>query len=410
MSDLASSRRVRVAQAVWLLVAIVGTAAFAAGPISQWAALQTVCHPDSACQSFQLDASAAGTLSQHGSSPTMYAVCTAAVLVALWVLWYGLAALIVWRKPDDRGAVLCAFFLVIFPLANDTVWISNSNLSSWLAGIPIFSLLLFALLFPDGYFAPRWTRWLAGAIVGVLVVTSLPSSAVSSALNTVAGIIAIALFFVAIAAQIQRYRSISSWAQRQQTKWGSLGLVVAILGLLVEWWASGVAPFPTGNGSLYAAIIGNSGLAIITSAIPVSIAIAVLRSGLWDIDRVINRALVYTSLSVTLAGIYIGSVVGLQTLFRALTGQQSGLVVALSTLIIAVLFNPLRHRIQDVIAHAFYRRRYNAAHVLAAFGATCRDQTDLELLRAGLLQVVDETMQPRHVSLWLVDVVPGSKT
>jgi hypothetical protein len=135
----------------------------------------------------------------------------------------------------------------------------------------------------------------------------------------------------------------------------------------------------------------------------------VLRNRLWDIDRVISRALVYVALSVTLAAIYIGSVIGLQTLFRAITGQQSGFAVALSTLIIAFLFNPLRHRIQDVIARAFYRRKYDAAQVLAAFGATCRDETDLERLRADLIQAVEETMQPGHVSLWLAGIAREGK-
>jgi hypothetical protein len=86
-----------------------------------------------------------------------------------------------------------------------------------------------------------------------------------------------------------------------------------------------------------------------------------------------------------------------------ITGQQSDLAVGLSTLVIAVLFNPLRHRLQDIIARAFYRRRYNAEQVLAAFGATCRDETDLERLQGNLMRVVEETMQPKHVSLWLRD-------
>ena len=126
-----------------------------------------------------------------------------------------------------------------------------------------------------------------------------------------------------------------------------------------------------------------------------------LRSGLWDIDRIITRTLVYTVLSVTLAAIYIGSVIGLQSLFRAISGQQSNLAVAVSTLVIAALFNPLRHRIQDLIARTFSRRRYDAQQVLSAFGATCRDEIDLEKLKDDMLRVVEETMQPDHVSLWL---------
>jgi hypothetical protein len=120
-----------------------------------------------------------------------------------------------------------------------------------------------------------------------------------------------------------------------------------------------------------------------------------------DIDVLINRTLVYGLLTAVLAGLYIGQVIALQALFRAVTGQASDLAIAVSTLVIAAVFNPLRHRIQDFIARIFYRRKYDAVQVLSAFGATCRDETDLGKLQAGLMRVVEETLQPAHVSLWL---------
>src|SRR4029077_2135195 len=112
-------------------------------------------------------------------------------------------------------------------------------------------------------------------------------------------------------------------------------------------------------------------------AVPVSIGIAILRYRLYDIDLLISRTLTYGSLTGLLAGLYIGQIIALQAMFRAVTGQQSGLAVAISTLVIAGLFNPLRHRVQEVIARTFYRRKYDAAQVLSQFGATCRDETDL---------------------------------
>jgi len=139
----------------------------------------------------------------------------------------------------------------------------------------------------------------------------------------------------------------------------------------------------------------------VTPGVAVSIGIAILRYRLYDIDILINRTLVYGSLTVLLAAIYYGSVVVLQAVFRALTGQQNTLAVVASTLAIAALFVPLRHRIQGFIDRIFYRRKYDARKTLEAFSAKIRDETELDALSDDLIGVVREAMQPAHVSLWL---------
>jgi hypothetical protein len=135
--------------------------------------------------------------------------------------------------------------------------------------------------------------------------------------------------------------------------------------------------------------------------LPVAIGIAVLRYRLYDIDLVINRTLVYGSLTALLVATYFGGVVSLQGTFRALTGQESQLAIVASTLLIAALFVPLRRRVQSFIDRRFYRKKYDAARTLQDFSTRLREKTDLDSLDTELLGVVRETVQPAHASLWL---------
>ena len=143
--------------------------------------------------------------------------------------------------------------------------------------------------------------------------------------------------------------------------------------------------------------------------IPLAVGIAILKYRLYDIDVIINRTLVYGSLTATLALVYFGCVTATQALFRALTGQQElpQLVVVASTLVIAALFTPLRRRIQSFIDRSFYRSKYDARKTLEDFSVKLRDETDLEALRGDLVEVVSETVQPAHLSLWLRPELPG---
>jgi hypothetical protein len=141
--------------------------------------------------------------------------------------------------------------------------------------------------------------------------------------------------------------------------------------------------------------------AVICVGLPVAIGIAVLRYRLYEIDIIINRTLVYGTLTAILVGIYFGGIVSLQRLFVFITGERSTLAVVASTLLIAALFNPLRRRVQSFIDRRFYRRKYDARKTLQEFSTKLRDETDLETLNDELVGVVRETMQPARVSLWL---------
>ena len=274
-------------------------------------------------------------------------------------------------------------------------------------GLPMFLLLLF----PDGRFISK--RWqLVGWLLGVLVTFAAASKAYEPGhippgienplapggaagelfrvLSPVADALALPGFALAVAGLVVRFRR-SHGVERQQLKWFAYCAAVVGLGL-----GTGVF-IPEGRAADLAFLVGLLGLA----GLPVAAGIAILRYRLYDIDVIVNRTLIYGSLTISLVAIYVGSVVTLQYVFRMLTGGGSQLAIVASTLVIAALFNALRHRIQSFIDRRFYRRKYDAARTLSAFSARLRDETDLEQLRAELLSVVRATMQPEHATLWL---------
>jgi hypothetical protein len=185
--------------------------------------------------------------------------------------------------------------------------------------------------------------------------------------------------------------------ERQQIKWLLYAGAIFFVGPTFQITVSYVVRVE-GSWALW---VGNILGVVSGLGVPVAIGFAILRYRLYDIDRIINRTLVYGSLTATLVALYFGAIVLSQRVFVLLIGQQSTLAVVASTLLIAALFTPLRRRIQSFIDRRFYRRKYDARKTLEAFASKLRDETDMEALNNELVGVVRETMQPAHVSLWL---------
>jgi hypothetical protein len=271
----------------------------------------------------------------------------------------------------------------------------------------ILSVLLVLLFytFPDGRFVPHWTRTTIIIVAGAaLFYNFLPSLGSFGSPVTLGEGAVIILFFggliVGVFAQVYRYRKVSTPTQRQQTKWIVFGLVVTFITLIL--WTTLADLFPLQPGVTRLAYNLSTGILAITFMfLPISVAISILRYRLWDIDIIINRALVYGLLTAALGLIYFASVVLLQFILNTIGGQQTAIVTVISTLAIAALFNPLQHRIQESIDRRFYRRKYDAEQVLAAFAETVRDEVNLDRLAGTLLTVAEDAMQPEHVSLWL---------
>jgi len=259
---------------------------------------------------------------------------------------------------------------------------------------------LLMLLFPTGRLPSRrwrplaWTSTAAGAVLLFLVLLFDNPDQVEGVISfvTVAVVYVIftALLLCALSIVI-RYRR-ASGAERQQLKWFALAAVL-------------IGAVTAGHLLFLDLLLPEAFLNLLDAAtitgLYVAVGIAILRYRLYDIDIIINRTLVYGSLTVTLVLVYFGSVVGLQYILRALTGQESQLAIVASTLAIAALFNPLRRRIQTFIDRRFYRRKYDARKTLEEYSTMLRDETNLEELSGDLVRVVRETVQPEHVTLWL---------
>jgi hypothetical protein len=321
------------------------------------------------------------------------------------IFYFGLGLFIFWRRSDDWMALLFSTFFITFPgtvifgtLAQyHPAWITVQVVTDSLS-----SLLFLALfIFPDGRFVPRWTRWVAFGYAGVQLWRLFqPDLYEKVALPFV-----MPIFLCIILSQVYRYRRVSSPSERQQTKWVVFGLSIGFTPLLVYLLVFLSNPGFRQPGALGMAffLIGNILWTFSLVSLYLSVTLAILRSHLWDIDVIIRKTLIYGALTATLALVFFGGVVLLQQLIGGISGtQNSPVAIVISTLLIAALFTPLRNRIQRDIDRRFYRKKYDAEKTLEGFAVSVRDEVKLDELTSRLLAIVEETLQPENVSVWLI--------
>jgi hypothetical protein len=402
------------ARVAWVVVAITALAIVVFSVPSSFEHYSSVCTAASeVCSERAVDQpTPEGVRALHdaGLSVRTYALLNVIVDKIFQLVWFVVGALIFWRRSYDRMALLVSMFLVSFgPVtvdSTDAEALISSQPAWWLPvrGVDVVGnvcVVLFFLLFPSGRFAPPWMRWLAVAFCTFQISRNLfPQFYTRSpSLEMVSLLVFLGIVVSLVWSQIYSYRRVSSPAQRRQTKWVVFGTALGVAGTFPFQLPADLSL--VGGDTPLALLLLRTGFSLSFLLVPLSISVAVLRSHLFDIDVLINRTLVYGSLTAMLIGLYFGGIVVLQRLFVALTGEKSTLAVVASTLAIAALFNPLRRRTQAFIDRRFYRRKYDARKTLQAFSAQLRNQTDLATLSNDFIGVVRETMQPEHVTLWL---------
>ena len=407
--------RLIVARAVWLVLAIASLGLFVASLLVSYQQLLRVCVDPVTCTNLAgaLPARGLQALTSSGLSVSEYAAPLTIFFAITAAIWYAVGFLMFWRRSDDWLALLAAFFLVMFNVTTLGNTASALALAYPLLALPLklldflgqVSLAVFIQLFPNGRLVPRWMGLILLLSISYTFFNNFPS--ITSPFNAhwpawLNWLIILVVFGATIYSQIYRYRRVSTPVQRQQTKWVGLGVIAAIgvaIGILA---LSSLFPSSAYSHNVGAVILFIAIWPVAFLLIPLSIGFSILRFRLYDIDIIIRRTLVYSTLTVVLAVIYEVSVFTLQFLTGGLTlirGNQ--LAIIASTLLIGLLFKPLHDRTRALIDRRFYRRKYDAARTIATFSATIRDEVDLNQLCTKLTAVVQETMQPTHLSLWL---------
>lgn len=404
---------------VWIVCALLLMANMVASIPAYYRIMSTVCplpnQGDCNSDFGQLTADSAQLLAQLHLSLSAYAAYFVTLNVMVSLLSWGIGILLFWHKSDEWMGLFIALLLILWG-GNG---VSNSLSGLWMPSPPSspFAFLLsvisaaqwiglgaFLLTFPTGRFAPRWSAGLLVLWITSFLQPSLqPLISNSSTMIILQGVVflleTVLIFGGALFIVVYRYRSVFNASQRQQTKWVVYAAIAWFITYLVGTALTNLLPVQ----SLYQLLSPTITILLPAVFMFMGLGFAILRYRLWDIDAIINRTLVYGALTTILTLTYVGVILLSHALTQAITGQTDypPVVIVGSTLLIIALFNPLRRRIQTLIDRRFYRRKYDARKVLAAFATSLRTEVDLTNLSDQLVRAVEETMQPSHISLWL---------
>jgi hypothetical protein len=417
--DQAARRRLHggsllLARVLWLLMAVLTLGLFCAGiPLHLHALVMLSLQAERALHHFP--PGAGRSLLEFALSATVYPAFDLTLEMALVLLLSLVSIVRFWHKSDDWLVILFSLGYMLFG-----TYITHP-LNALLTVFPqwrwpvnfvqacgmVFAVLIF-YRFPDGRFVSAWTRVLAVCCLmwnlAWVLFPGLPFNASNIYMLSLPGLLAVLLWMgTGIAALLSRYDHLTSLRQRQQTRLFTISAMVGLATYAAYALPQALVPAlsrPGVTNVLYT-MIGNPLYLVAAVLVPLFLFVSIQRYHLFDIEVLINRTLIYATLTGALALVYLSLVFALQFLLGGLISHTNDLTLVLSTLTVAALFHPLRRRIQSVIDRRFYRQKYDAAKMLAAFSATLRNEVDLDQLREQMVAVVQETMQPTQVSLWL---------
>jgi hypothetical protein len=397
----------------WMVVALLLVGNFVASIPAYYTTLRIVCTLPAAQCGWQPTPANMVALARLHIPVEAYAAYFISLDVVASLLFWIVGILIFWRKSNEWIGLLFSLVLILNGSSGiaDTLqgtFLPRNAPAPFLLGFLLLLLNLiqwpalgmFLVTFPTGRFTPRWSWAIVLLWIFQLGFFWLAAYIVPFLLHLIP-VVVLAIYGSTFGIQVYRYVRVYDAVQRQQVKWC---IYAFFTGLAVEIGSSvlGGLVAPLNAPDSWYQLLDGTFTVLLFVPIPLAIGIAIFRYHLWDIDIIINRTLVYGALSTMLALVYFGLIFGLQYLVQSLSGQNSQpIIIVCSTLVVAALFQPLRRRTQAVIDRRFYRSKYDATRTLAAFGATLRNEMDLETLNKRLVAAVQETMQPAHISLWL---------
>jgi hypothetical protein len=336
------------------------------------------------------------------------------MLMGGWIIW-GSRSIATNNRPGRIFSILVAFGMIVipirippeFPVLGSQVFGRNS-IVDWFILLGFLFIPLILSLFPNGKFQPRWLRLYLLFCIGYTLYFAYARLYFSEFNYQQFIPLEIIVLGIGIAAQFYRYKRISTHTERQQSKWALFGILVGFFGhylLQLSFYLSlpmHLLPWVARHQALSQLyLLFDHMFYLPLLIIPITLAISIQRYRLWDIDFIIRRTLLYSLLTILLAGIYFGTIIVLENALRLITGHDSVLAIVISTLAITGLFAPLRLILQKFIDRRFYRQKYNADQALEALSAHLRHEVDMDHLVGETLRMVENTVQPQFASLWL---------